>query len=55
MSQLGTGKVEVESQAWGEYMMLVQEWVIQVMMRVMIEHDTGLVIGMLVIMRMGLG
>ena len=48
MSQLGTGKVEVESQAWGEYMMLVQEWVVQVMMRVVIEHDTGLVIGMLV-------
>ena len=35
--------------------MLVQEWVVQVMMRVVIEHDTGLVIGMLVIMRMGLG
>ena len=50
---MGTGKVEVESQAWGEYMMLVQEWMIQVMMRVMIEQ--GLVIGMLVIMRMGLG
>lgn len=45
----------MESQAWGEYVMLVQEWVIQVMMRVVIEHDTGLVIGMLVIMRMGLG
>ena len=53
MSHLGTGKVEVESQAWGEYMMLVREWMIQVMMRVMIEQ--GLVIGMLVIMRMGLG
>ena len=45
----------MESQAWGEYVMLVQEWVIQVMMRVVIEYDTGLVIGMLVIMRMGLG
>ena len=35
-------------------MMLVQAGVIQVMMRVMVGHDIGLVIGMLVIMRMGL-
>lgn len=34
-------------------MMLVQAGVIQVMTRVVVGHDIGLVIGVLVIMRMG--